>query len=167
MGEPAEYIQPVIHADDHHPLLRHGVAVEEGFRGGTVNSTTTINPDQDRQSLIIRSRRCPDVEVEAVLAALNEASGASIVDPVPGPLVGGEWSLHARRPETIGGANALPWNDRLGFLPAQIADRGRGERNSEILADSPSPAGDTGDQPAFDSDRFLNGCRQRESDKKG
>src|SRR5579859_338786 len=118
MGEPAEYIHPVIHADDHHALLCHGVAIEEGFRGGAVNPATAIDPDQDRQSLIIRSGGCPDVEVQAVLAALNEASRAAIIDPVPGSLVRGKWSLHARRPETISGANALPWNDRLGFFPA-------------------------------------------------
>src|SRR5437868_7044200 len=75
-----------------------------------------MNPNDDGPALIHRCGGRPDVQIQAVLAGLWLLRGA------PG--------LNARRRKCVRAAYALPCNDRLWNLPAQITDRRRRERNA-------------------------------------
>src|SRR5580700_5658362 len=65
--------------------------------------------------------------------------------------------LHAGRGELVGFANAGPIGGGLRRAPAEVAGRGRGERDSFIDADIGIGAGDAGELALFDADRVGDG----------
>src|SRR5947209_12621026 len=152
--KPAEDVEPVIHADHDHAVLGDGVAVVDGLGGGSRNAPAAVNPYQHGKPFIRRRRRSPHIEIQAILAGVDEAA-------VPGTAVGILGTLYARGREAVRGAHALPRRYRLRGTPSQLADRRRREGNAKVFANAPTPSWRAGDQAAFNFDRLLNPPKER------
>src|SRR5262249_31308259 len=108
VGSKSEDVQPIVQADDNdapRPTEQRIVT-----RPRATAKSTAVNVSHYRQ--ILRSRRCPDVEVQAILVAQGRAG------------------LRARAGESSGLQRAAPGGRRLGRRPAEILDGRRGEGNS-------------------------------------
>src|SRR6516162_1234491 len=90
--QKTEYAQPVIDTDNDDSFLCEILAViaRLGTRSGLKSSA--VKPHHDRETVLGRSCRRPDVQVQAILAHW-------LVRPVAENHVGKNRQLHAARPE--------------------------------------------------------------------
>src|SRR6266851_615442 len=119
VGSESEDVQPIVQADDNdiaRPAEQRIVT-----RAGAIAESASVNVGH--YSLTIRSRRRPDVEVEAILVAAG--------------------GLQALAGVSSGLQHAAPGGRRLGRRPAEIPDGRRGVGN-------PLPRIDSADENAAD-----------------
>ena len=115
--------EPVVDRDQHHALAGQRRAVEDERRTVADLVAAAVEPDHDRPRTVRAGiRGGPEVEVEAVLAAVDLAAAVDRGvggDPLP---AGGAGLMSA--------PHALPRFGRLWRAPPQIAHRGRSERDA-------------------------------------
>ena len=122
VGQEAERAQPVVdrHQDDALPSKRR--AVEDERRPMPHLVAAAVEPDHDRPRTSVAGGRRPQIEIEAVLAAVEFAAAPDRgvgTDPLP-----------ARRAGLQGRTHAVPGRRRLRRPPAQVAHRRRGVGNA-------------------------------------
>ena len=147
MGEEAQHADAIVDRHHDHAALGQPRAVEGRTRGRAYLEAAAVDPHHDRQRALGVDRR-PDVQGEAILAHRQIAAGIFEVDRL-----GRGAGLQALRAELRGGAHALPRRHRLRRLPAQVAERWRGEGNAEIGADMGVGRPFARDGAAIDLDR--------------
>ena len=114
MGEKPQRPQPIVDADQHHALLGQGAAVIHGQVAVADAQGAAVNPDHHRPG-VSRFGPGPDVQVQAVLAALQLAAAVDAVDD----------GLPAGRSEGGGVPRLLPGSRASRRLPAQVPHRRR------------------------------------------
>src|SRR5215469_6148048 len=127
MRKEAEDAEAIIDRNQHYALAREFLAVISVGDSAASRKAAAMNPDHDRKPVLRRLGRGPDIEIKAVFA---ERGKFGLVDR--GGRVG---RLPAGVAELLGFAHAGPGSGRLRRLPAQIADRWSGKRNSAIYPD--------------------------------
>src|SRR5215467_7385843 len=109
MGEEAEDGEAVIDGDQHDAVAGDAFAIEVGAGGGAAVVAAAVHPNHHRFAGAGGPVGRPDVEKEAILAAVFLHASAGI--------------LGARRAEGGGLAGAGPGSGRLWGPPAEIANR--------------------------------------------
>ena len=146
MNEVAEHPEPVVDGHQHHAPLRQARAVVRDVGAVADPQSAAMDPHQHRRA-VFRSRRGPDVQVEAVLA---HPVHARVVEPARRAR---NRVLHARRCGFGRVAHAVPRRRRLGRTPPQVAHRRGRERHApedrDVVAEGRR---NPGELPAFDAD---------------
>ena len=124
MREEAQRADPVIERHDDRALIRQRLAAVERQRGRADRPAAAIDEDHDRP-LLARPRRRPDIEIEAILAR-------RLLAKIENRILGAQ-RLQAHRRIAVGDEIALPGDDRLRRLPAQLA-HGRGGKRNALVA---------------------------------
>ena len=145
MCHEAEGPEAVVDRDQHHALLREIAAHEDRVGRGALLEGAAMDPDHDRQCLVGRCRRGPQVQAEAVLAHRLDAREFRV------DRIGGAARLHALRCETVGPAHAVPGQHRCRRPPAQRAHRRRREGHAQVGAHAGGGVAHAGQQPAVDA----------------
>ena len=104
-----------------------------------------MDPHRYRKVLPLGVSRCPDIQIKAVFAHFRRPHPVEL-PPIESSLL--EFFLGAYRPESITYLNAVPRDDGLGSLPAQVSDRRCCKRDSAVY-------GDTVFHDAFDLSAFY------------
>src|SRR5579872_2852812 len=99
MNEEAEDVRPIIDRNGDDAAPRHARAIITRLRAIAVLEASAEDVHEHRKLLLIGLRRCPHVEIEAVLAH------AAAAEPVVGAR---RRSLHTAGTELIGIADATP-----------------------------------------------------------
>ena len=113
--------EAVVVGDEDDALLRERFAVVAWQRSGAAGERAAVAPDHHGQLRRGGRRRGPDVDVEAVFARRRRRRRAFAAAAAAAT------ALHAARTERLGLAHAVPLRRGLRRLPAQRADRRRGE----------------------------------------
>src|ERR1700687_5651322 len=112
MCKKAKYPEPIIHGDGDNSLMGHALTIVARLRAITGYESATVKINQHGQAFFFRFGRCPDVQIEAVLAhAIRPETHVTKDSP-----------LHAARSELLRLAHALPIFCRLWSPPQKIAD---------------------------------------------
>ena len=133
MRKEAKRANAIVHAHQHHALVRQVLAVVDGGGGGAEGEPAAVDPDEHGDTFTGGLRRGPDVHVKAVLADVPLAV-----------------TLVRVRPELVGRSHALPLHGRLRRAPAEVADRRRGKRDAAV--DGQVLLGDALHEPVFGQD---------------
>lgn len=123
MREIAEQTHAIGGGHQHDISAGEGLAVEPDVRSAAEQEGATVEPHHNRQCLVGRARRRPDIQREAILV---DAAGSRT-----GPQL-----LRAVGAERRRLADSVPRFSRLGRSPAPRADRRRGEGNALVDADA-------------------------------
>ena len=125
VGEIAERPEAVVDGHQHDAAPGQPRPVVGDVGAVADSQPAAVDPDQ-HGGAVIRRRRRPDVQVEAVLV---HAVDARVVERLHR---GGQRVLHARRRRLGRVAHALPRRRRLGGTPPQLADRRGRERHAPV-----------------------------------
>ena len=148
----SKYPQPVIHAHNHHALVRQHFAVLPRLRSRPRLETAAINPHHHRQLRVRLRRRRPHIQIKAIFARPCIAI-PHIFERIP---------LHAAVAKLRRLPHALPIRRRLRLLPSHRAHRRRRIRTPRKSA----PVHPRSSSPGPCPYRFSpSGC-QREPQKK-
>src|SRR6185295_4502516 len=107
MSHKAKYTQPVINGNGHNSFARHALAVIAGFGAVACDESTAEEVNHDGEFFIARFGRCPDVEIQAVLA---HSVGTKTH-------VAKYRLLHATRTKLSGFTDPAPFRHRLRLHP--------------------------------------------------
>ncbi len=144
VGEIAERPEPVVDGHQHHAPLRQPRPVVGDVGAVADGQAAAVDPDQDGGS-VLRCRRRPDVQVEAVLV---HPVHARVVER---PHRGGNRVLHASRRRFRRIAQAFPRRRRHGGTPSQVAHRRGRERHAPVDHDLAAERRQrSGELPALD-----------------
>ena len=155
VGEIAERPEPVVDGHQHHAPLREPRSVVGDIGAVADGQPAAVNPDQHRGA-VLRLRRRPDVQVEAVLV---HPVHARVVERPHG---GGNRALHARRHRFRRVAHARPRGCRLGGTPSQVAHRRGRERHAPVDHDlAAERRRRSGELPSLDGHDRAGGLTRR------
>ena len=133
MGQEAEDAEAVVDGHEHHAVVGELLTVELGLGAPAFAVAAAMNPVRDREFLAgLAGGRRPDVQVQAVFTALRFLAIAPFGEIAAGIVDG----LVAGMAEAVGLHHAVPRNDGLRFLPAEVANRRRGVRDAFVRDDT-------------------------------
>src|SRR2546425_5321165 len=141
MRQIPEGSEPGIHRDEHDAFLREWRAVRRVADARPECPASTVVPD-DHGPPLAGGGGGPDVQGQAIFALSFGRIGE-----------GSRWMavLRAGGADRVAASGAAPRLHRLRWLPAEVTDGRRRERNPLVAADAVSAH--AGNQPAFDLDR--------------
>ena len=151
--------EAVVVGDEDDALLRERFAVIAWQRAGPAGERAAIAPDHHGQLRRGGRGGGPDVDVEAIFACRRRRRCAFA------PASTAATALHAARAEGLGLAHAVPFRRGLRRLPAQRADRRRGEGDALEHAHVRVVAGDARDEPPVGFHRLGDGPRRHAGDQ--
>ena len=156
-----EDAQPVVDRDDDDALARERVAIVPRLAAGARLEPAAVDPHHHRQPIARRRRRGPDVQIEAVLA--RRAWKRDVAE---------NRALHALRVRTPSRRERLSHGARgPRFLPPELADGRRRERDALEDTDPPVGAGRALEEPTGGLDlrggRSAHGDTREECDRRG
>ncbi len=120
MCEEAEHALAVARRHRHYSVACHRLTGIACLRATAGIQSAAVEVDQHGQLLVHALRRCPDVQIQAVLTLLLAAQ-AHVAERV---------ALHGVVAELLGGAHAAPVLHRLRSLPPQVTHRRLCERHA-------------------------------------
>ena len=167
MGQEAEDTETVVDGHEDHAVVGEFLTVELGLGAPAFAVAAAMDPVSDREFLAgLAGRRRPDVQVQAVLTALGLLAIAPLGEIAAGIVDG----LVAGMAEAVRLHHAVPRNDGLRFLPAQVADRRRSVRDAFVRDDTGDVGRHTLDLTTFDGqhrDLCLCLARGKQQGRKG
>ena len=129
MREEAEHAEAVVEGDEHAAVLRPLLAVHFRLVGPAAGEAAAVDPEGHGQLLAgLAGRRGPYVEVQAVLAEFGIAFKVEFGNISAGGVSG----LPVRMTPGVGDQHALPGDDGLWLLPAELADGRGGEGDAPV-----------------------------------
>jgi hypothetical protein len=158
MSKEAKDSQPVVDRHQHYALAGKVLAVIGVSSSAAAGEAAAMNPYHHGKAVFRRFGRSPDIQVQAVFAEWWEFRLVYRTRRV--------LSLPAGFAELFGFAHAWPRRRRLRRLPAEIAHRRRGERNTAVDADVGIFPGAPGEQSLLNAHGIRrSGDNQRSDDQ--
>ena len=152
MCQETKQSETIVEGDEHSSVLRPLYPVHLRFVAPSCDISSAMDPQGDRQFLArLPRRRCPHVEVQAVLAEFRIPVEEELRRVATRSMI----CLHSRMAEGISCLHALPGHYRLRFLPAQLSDRRCGVRNALVYCNAGDVGSDTLYLTAFNGENRI------------